>query len=145
MTKHEFEESIIEMVKEIDPNERLNQNYVYGYTDAGMMATLTYGNLAYLDMAYYIVVFAKEQLLLLEVSMGGKLTGNYGNIPYSDIESFQAKKGMLQYKLTIKLAGEKKHLNIKCNHKMLNAERLGMGWQKGNLAFMDAGNWNELA
>lgn len=144
MKNESLEESIIAIVKEIKPNEILNQNYIYGYTDAGMMSTLQYGGLAFLDMAYYYLVFAEDELLLLEVSMGGELTGNYGNIPYNDIESFRAKKGLLQYVLTFKLAGEKKLLKIKCNHKMLNAERLGMGWQKGNIANMVDKNWNGL-
>ena len=118
MENESFEESIIALVKEIKPNAtQLEQNYIYGYTDAGMMSSLKYGNLAFLDMAYYIMVFGEDELLFLEVSMGGELTGSYGNIPYSDIESFRVKKGMLQYVLTFKLVGENKTLKIKCNHK----------------------------
>lgn len=145
MESKTWEEAITSMVKEISPETRINHNFIYGYTDAGMMASLRYGNLAVLDMDYYIVVFANNQLLLLEVSMAGNLTGNYGSIPYSDIETFKAKRGLLQYILTFRLAGEQKPLIIKSNRKMLNAQKMGMGWQKENLEFMANQGWDGLA
>lgn len=140
-----WKENTEALVKEIDPTVKVDRNFIYGYTDATLMASLVYRSLAALTMEYYIVVFAEDRLLLLEVSMGGELTGNHGEVLYSDIESFKVKKGFLQYVLSIKLKGEKTVLKLKCNHKMMNAEKMGMGWQKENLEFLSGNEWMGLA
>lgn len=141
MSRASKEEDIKALVAEIDPNIELNQNFVYGYTDASIMTSLTYGNLAaVMGMEYFIVVFSDDQLIMLEVSMGGGLTGNYGMIKYSDIETFKVRKGLIQYIITVKITGEKKKLKLKSNKKML-----GMGWQKANLESLDSRGWNGLS
>lgn len=145
MGKASWEENIESLMAEIDPAVGLDQNYVYGYTDASLLSSFVYGPLASLTMEYYIAVFAEEKLVLLEVSMKGRLTGNYGEILYADIESLKVKRGFLQYLLTIKIAGEKKPLKLKCNHKMMNAERMGMGWHKENLESLASQGWAGLA
>lgn len=145
MGKETWEQQIEALVKEINPQIQVDQNFVYGYTDPKMLVSFTLGNLSVLTMEYFIVVFAEDQLLLLEVSMGGQLTGNYGAIPYDEIESTKIKRGMLQYVITLKLRGERRALKLKCNHKMLNAERMGMGWQKENLENMSNTGWAGLA
>lgn len=145
MSKETWEQRIEALVKEIDPQVQVDQNFVYGYADPNLLSSMALGGLSVLTMEYYIVVFAEDQLLLLEVSMGGKLTGNYGAIPYDQIESTKIKRGMLQYVITLKLRGERRALKLKCNHKMLNAERMGMGWQKENLENMANTGWAGLA
>lgn len=69
MNKLSFQENIEALVTKIDPNIELNRNFVYGYTDASLMASLTYGNLAAaIDTEYFITVFTKEKLALSKVS-----------------------------------------------------------------------------
>lgn len=145
MNAETWEENIESFIKEINPDIRINHNYIYGYTDARLMASLAYGNLSVLAMEYFIVVFAGDQLLLLDLNMGGSLTGEYAVIPYSDIQSFKVRKGILQYIITIELVGEPTRLKFKCNRKMLNAQMMGMGWQKENLDFMASQGWDGLA
>lgn len=145
MSKETWEQQIESLVKEIDPQIQVDQNFVYGYADPKLLASLALGGFSVLTMEYYIVVFAEDKLMLLEVSMGGKLTGNYGEIPYTEIDSVKVKRGMLQYVLTIKIKGERRALKLKCNHKILNADRMGMGWQKENLENMANTGWAGLA
>lgn len=145
MSNGAWEENIEALVQAIDPEVKIDRNFVYGYTDASILATMAYRSLAVLDMEYYIVVFADDRMLLLEVSMGGSLTGNSEYILYSDIDSFKAKKGFLQYVLSVKIKGVKSVLKLKCNHKMMNAERMGMGWQKENIEYLASNGWNGLA
>lgn len=141
MSRASKEEDIKALVSEIDPSIQVGQNFVYGYTDASLMTSLVYGNLAaVMGMEYFIVVFTENRLLMLKINMGGSLTGNYGMILYSDIESFKVRKGLMQYILTVQITGEKKKLKLKSNKKML-----GMGWQKSNLEHLDSRGWNGLS
>lgn len=141
MSRASKKEDIKALVAEIAPAVEVEQNFIYGYTDASLMTSLTYGNLAaVMGMEYSIIVFAKDRIFLLEVSMTGGLTGEYGVIMYSDVESFKVRKGLIQYIITLKLVGEKKKLKLKSNKKIL-----GMGWQKANLEFLDNSNWNGVS
>lgn len=104
MSRASKQEDIETLVKEIDPSIEINHNFIYGYIDASLMSSLTYGSLAaVMGMEYFIIVFADDKLLMLEVSMSGGLTGEYGIVMYFDVESFNIRKGLIQYILTLKL------------------------------------------
>ena len=89
-------------------------DYIYGYSEPKLLASLTYGNLAYLTNSnYFILYFTSDTLYLLTVDLTGYFTMDYVTIPYTDIEAFKVKKGIIQYILTLKIKGEKKSLKIK--------------------------------
>lgn len=114
--------------------------YIYGYSDPKMLASLTYGNLAYLaNLNYFILYFTSNSLYLLTVDVRGDFTMDYVEIPYTDIESFKAKNGLIQYVLTLKIKRESQSLKIKCNKFIM-----GMPWQKENIQHLVDKNWYQL-
>lgn len=102
------------------------------------MASIMYNKFQFLVASdYYIVYFTPDNLLFLSVTTLGDLSGEYAIIPTEDIEFFKAKKGLIQYKITIKFYGEQKSMILKCNKAILN-----MKWQKENLNHLLETNWN---
>lgn len=115
-------------------------DYIYGYSEPKLLASLTYGNLAYLTNSnYFILYFTSDTLYLLTVDLTGNFTMDYVTIPYTDIEAFKVKKGIIQYILTLKIKGEKKSLKIKCNKFIV-----GMAWQKENIQHLIDKEWYQL-
>lgn len=114
----------------------VNQNFVYGYTEPGLLSSFTYGALASLvDMKFYLLFFSSDEIILVGLTMMGQFSGDHARIPYEDIDYLKVKKGLVQYKITIKIKGEKK-LTFKSNKVIA-----GIKWQKNNLAFLDSTNW----
>lgn len=114
----------------------VNQNFVYGYTEPGILSSFTYGALAaFVDMQYYLLFFTSEEIILVGLTMMGQFSGNHIRIPYEDIDYLKVKKGLIQYKIVVKVSGEKK-LTFKSNKVIA-----GIKWQKNNLAFLDSTNW----
>lgn len=114
----------------------VSQNFVYGYTEPGIMSSFTYGALAsFIDMQYYLLFFSSEEISLVGLTMMGQFSGKHIQIPYEDIEYLKVKKGLIQYKIVVKVKGEKK-LTFKSNKVIA-----GIKWQKNNLAFLDSTDW----
>lgn len=130
-------ENIETLINKILPNSHIDTNYIYGYSQPGLLESLKYGKFAFLAASnYFIVYFTPTSLVLLSVTTLGDLNGEYANIPIEDIEYFKAKKGLIQYTLDLKIKGEKKSLKIKCNKFIIN-----MPWQKENLNYIIENNW----
>ncbi|MFL2129376.1 MULTISPECIES: hypothetical protein [Ruoffia] len=131
-------ENIEALIEEVMPGSQIDKNYIYGYTQPGLMASIMYNKFQFLVASdYFIVYFTPDNLLLLTVTTLGDLSGEYAIIPIEDIEFFKAKKGFIQYKITLKFYGEKKSMILKCNKAILN-----MKWQKENLNHLLETNWN---
>ena len=86
-------------------------------------------------MQYYLLFFTSEEIILVGLTMMGQFSGNHIRIPYEDIDYLKVKKGLIQYKIVVKVSGEKK-LTFKSNKVIA-----GIKWQKNNLAFLDSTNW----
>ena len=114
----------------------VSQNFVYGYTEPGIMSSFTCGALAsFVDMQYYLLFFSSAEITLVGLTMMGQFSDNHIRIPYEDIEYLKVKKGLIQYKIVVKVKGEKK-LTFKSNKVIV-----GIKWQKNNLAFLDSTGW----
>ena len=123
--------------KAMEPLEiPIKENFVYGYTEPGLLSSLTYGAFSSLvDMEHFLLIFTKKEVVLIGLTLMGDFSDSYIRIPRKDIELFHVKKGLIQYKLQMKMNGEKK-ITIKAN-KMIAAAK----WQKANLAFLTSVNW----
>ena len=131
-------ENIEALIDEIMPESQIDKNYIYGYTQPGLMASILYNKFQFLVASdYYIVYFTPDNLLFLSVTTLGDLSGEYAIIPTEDIKFFKAKKGLIQYKITIKFYGEQKSMILKCNKAILN-----MKWQKENINHLLETKWN---
>ncbi|AEB30762.1 hypothetical protein CAR_c21050 [Carnobacterium sp. 17-4] len=114
----------------------VNQNFVYGYTEPGLFSSFTYGALAsFVDMKFYLLFFSSEEISLVGLTMMGQFSDHHVRIPYKDIDYLKVKKGLIQYKIIIKIKGEKK-LTFKSNKVIA-----GIKWQKNNLTFLDSVDW----
>ena len=127
-------ENVKEYMKQLD--KEVSENFVYGYTEPGLLSTLSYGAFASLvDMHHFLLVFSSEELVLVGLTAMGNFSGTDISIPWEDLESFRVKKGMFQYKMEVKIHGDKKII-VKAN-KMIAAAK----WQKGNVAFLEQKEW----
>lgn len=114
----------------------IKENFVYGYTEPGLLSSLTYGAFSsFVDMEHFLLIFTKEEVVLVGLTLMGDFSDSYIRIPRKDIELFHAKKGLIQYKLQLKIKDEKK-ITIKAN-KIIAAAK----WQKANLAFLNTVHW----
>ena len=84
-------ENIEALIDEIMPESQIDKNYIYGYTQPGLMASILYNKFQFLVASdYYIVYFTPDNLLFLSVTTLGDLSGEYAIIPTEDIEFFKA-------------------------------------------------------
>lgn len=131
-------ENIEEFLEDITTDRQ--GDYIYGYSAPKLLASLTYGNLAYLTHSnYFILYFTSDTLFLLTINLKGDFTRDYVTIPYTDIETFKVKKGLIQYVLTLKIKEEKQSLKIKCNKFIVS-----MSWQKENIQHLIDKEWYQL-
>ena len=117
----------------------INQNFVYAYTEPGLLSTFTYGAFsALVDMDLFILVFNPKEIVLVGLSKLGNFSGNYVHLPTDDIELLDVKKGLFQYKLELKIKDEKR-MKFKVNKIIATSK-----WQKSNLDFLESVNWYNL-
>ena len=112
----------------------VKNNYLYAYEEPSNTSIFLLGVLSVIDMTYYIVGFFPEEIILLPLTVTGKFRGDHVIIPREKIHNMDVKKGLMQYKITIKKDNQKSVL--KCNKFILNTP-----WQKENIQFLEKKYW----
>lgn len=126
--------NIIEYIKEL--NIEQTETFIYAYTEPGLLSTFKYGAFASLvDLNNFLIFVSSEEVILIGLTLTGDFSDDNIRISRKDIETFKIKKGLMQYKIKLKIRGEKQMI-FKANKKILTAE-----WQKKNLDFLDTKNW----
>ncbi|MFJ8356000.1 PH domain-containing protein [Bacillus paramycoides] len=80
------------------------------------------------DLEHLIICLTDKRLMVLEISMSGKFTGNIKCIDMKDIESVNIKKSLLRTKITVTSTGNRRDIVIKAN-----SFTIGLSNQKKNL------------
>lgn len=113
----------------------VSTNFLYGYEDPKSSSIFLLGGLAaVVDQKYYIVAFFPDEIILAPLTANGKFHGGYVNIPREQIQTINVKKGLMQYKVTIKVQNQKYKLN--CNKFIMNTP-----WQKENIEYLENNGW----
>ncbi|GLV67533.1 hypothetical protein Bmyc01_62020 [Bacillus mycoides] len=102
--------------------------YFYSYITPSASEYFTYGLGALVDLKHLIICFTDKRLMVLEISMSGKFTGNIKCIDMKDIESVKVKKGLFRTKITVTSTGNRGDIVIKAN-----SFTIGLSNQKKNL------------
>lgn len=119
-------ENITAYAKEHDIDYIHSKYILYGRKDATAIDSFLLGAFGALTMKQYIIIFGKDHLTLILLSMTGDLKEKIKVISYKDIVDISFKKGGLASTFVFSTK-EEKH-KIKCNNKVI-----GMHWQNENL------------
>ncbi len=119
-------ENIVEYIK-VNNIDFIDEKYIlYGRKEPTNTSLFLFGGLGALTMKQYILVFGKEHLTLIWLSMTGDFKNAFDVISYNDIFDISYREGMLTNVFTFYMDDEK--LKIKCNKKVM-----GMHWQSTNM------------
>ncbi|MED1412467.1 MULTISPECIES: PH domain-containing protein [Bacillus] len=102
--------------------------YFYSYVTPSASEYFKYGLGALADLEHLIICFTDKRLMVLEISMSGKFTGNIKCIDMKDIENVKVKKGLFRTKITVTSTGNRGDIVIKAN-----SFTIGLSNQKKNL------------
>ena len=126
--------NIREYMKEL--NIEQSESFIYVYTEPGLLSTFKYGAFASLvDLNNFLMFVLPNEVILIGLTLTGNFSDDNIIIPRKDIESFKIRKGLMQYKIKLKVSGEKQMI-FRANKKILTAK-----WQKKNIAFLDTKYW----
>ena len=84
-------------------NVELSSNVIYAQIDAKVWKYALFSGFATLSIQHFLIVFEKDDILLIGVTKMGDFANKDTNISRSAINSIQYKKGLLQGTLTLQL------------------------------------------
>lgn len=116
--------------------KQADKNYLYGYVEASNLDFALLGAFSYIKMKYFVVIFYKDEIVLLPLNMAGDFDYNQEPIILEKdyISNITIKKGLLQYKITINTpSGD---LKIKSNKKIVTCP-----WQSDNIGNLESNKW----
>ena len=129
-------ENIEQYMEQLDID--ISQNFIYAYTQPGLFSSMVYGAFSPLvDMKNFLIFFYPQEIILVALTLTGKFSETEVHIPRRDIDFIKIKKGLIQYKIQLKVEGDKK-LAFRSNKFIAGAK-----WQKNNLEFLEMNNWYE--
>ena len=117
-----------------DINKPITTNYVSAYEDPSATSFLILGSLGGVDVKNYIVAFYPDEIVLAPLTLSGDFQGKYITVNKDQIQDISVKKGLMQYKVTLTVDGQK--FKLKCTKFTMTSP-----WQKENVNFLASKDW----